>query len=329
MRYSTRGFAMPVPEVVAAMPRVRDPALGDIAPLHPRAPADAEAAGDSRPTSWAGLILRGLLSNPSALIGFALLGLLVALALLAPLLARDSPNSIDVDLLNQEPSGSHPFGTDYLGRDMWARVLYGGQTALPAGLGVLALAFGAGVPLGLLAAAAGGALESLIMRLVDVFLAIPGILLAIGVVAILGPDLRSAVIAIGIANSPGFVRVARGAALQVAARDYVEAARAQSAGTLHVVFRHLLPNAIDPLIVLATLQLGNAILATSALSFLGLGTQLPASDWGTLLSQGYEHMFQSWSEVTFPGLAICLAVLGVNLLGDGLVVALNPRLSPH
>jgi ABC-type dipeptide/oligopeptide/nickel transport system permease subunit len=157
-------------------------------------------------------------------------------------------------------------------------------------------------------------------------LAFPGILLAIGIVAILGPSLKSAVIAVGIASIPGFARIARGSTLQTKENDYVKASQALGARHRHILSRHVLPNVVDPLIVLATLNLGYAILATAALSFLGLGTQLPTSDWGTMLSEGYEHMFQSWSEVTFPGLAIVICVLGINLLGDGLGDALNPRL---
>jgi peptide/nickel transport system permease protein len=159
----------------------------------------------------------------------------------------------------------------------------------------------------------------------DCLLAFPGILLAIGIVAILGPSLSSSVIAVGVALIPGFARLARGSTLQARELDYVEASRAQGAGNRHILLRHILPNIVDPLIVFATLNLGSAVLATAALSFLGLGTQLPTSDWGTLLSNGYEHMFQSWGEVTFPGIAIIIAVLGVNLLGDALSNAIDPR----
>ncbi len=208
---------------------------------------------------------------------------------------------------------------------MWARVLYGGRISLPAGLGVIAIALGVGIPLGMVAGYAGKLFDDLIMRLFDVLLALPGILLAIGIIAILGPVLTSAVIAIGVASTPGFARIARASTLQAKTQDYVEAARAQGSGPFYIIFRHILPNIVDPIIVLATLALGTAILATAALSYLGLGTQLPTSDWGSLLSNGFEHMFQSWSEITFPGLAIGLSVLGINLLGDGLGHALNPR----
>jgi peptide/nickel transport system permease protein len=208
---------------------------------------------------------------------------------------------------------------------MWSRVIYGGRISIPAGLGVIAIAFGVGVPFGLIAGYVTGPVDDVIMRLVDVLLAFPAILLAILVVAVLGPSLTSSVVAVGIALIPGPARLARGSTLRAREYEFVDAARAQSAGNTYILLRHILPNVIDPLIVLATLTLGGAILATAALSFLGLGTQLPTSDWGTLLSQGYEHMFQSWSEVTFPGIAIIIATLGINLLGDALSDAFDPR----
>jgi peptide/nickel transport system permease protein len=276
--------------------------------------------------SWLKQIVRRLLSNPSAVTGLFLLGLVALLALLAPVLHTTNPDAVDIGTLNLDPSPSHWFGTDYLGRDMWSRLLYGGRVSLPAGVGVVAIAFGVGTPIGLIAGYFGGFIDDLFMRLIDLLLCFPFIVLAIGIVAILGPSLQSSVIAVGVATIPGFARIARGSALAARERDYVLGARSMGAGHIYLLFRHVLPNIIDPLIVLATINLGFAILATAALSFLGLGTQLPTSDWGTLLSLGYEHMFQSWSEVTFPGLAIAISVLGINLLGDGLGDALNPRL---
>jgi len=270
-------------------------------------------------------IMQRLLSDPSAIVGAALIALMIVVALLAPLIARYPPNSFDFGALNQGSSAAHWLGTDYLGRDMWSRVIYGGRTSLPAGLGVVAIALGVGGPLGLIAGYVGHLVDDVIMRFMDCLLAFPGILLAIGIVAILGPSLTSSVIAVGVALIPGFARIARGSTLRTRELEYVEASRAEGAGGAHILIRHILPNIIDPLIVLATLNLGSAILATAALSFLGLGTQLPTSDWGTLLSNGYEHMFQSWQEVTFPGLAIIISVLGVNLLGDALGNAIDPR----
>jgi ABC-type dipeptide/oligopeptide/nickel transport system permease subunit len=287
--------------------------------------AQLESTIGERRVTFTGQIVRRLRSDSSAIAGTFFLGLTITLAIIAPLITHRGPDTINLDVLNQNPSWSYWFGTDYLGRDMWSRVVYGGRISLPAGLSVVAIAFGTGVPLGLIAGFVGGLVDDIIMRIVDILLAFPGILLAIGVVAILGPGLTSAVIAVGIATIPGFARLARGSTLRAREQDYVEAARSQGARNSHILLRHILPNIVDPLIVLATLSLGSAILATAALSFLGLGTQLPTSDWGTLLSQGYEHMFQSWSEVTFPGIAIIVSVLGINLLGDALSDAIDPR----
>jgi peptide/nickel transport system permease protein len=285
----------------------------------------AEEVLPERRTTFTRQLLQRLRADPSAMVGAMLTGLMVLLALLAPLVARYAPNSLNLSVLNENPSPSHWFGTDYLGRDMWSRVIYGGRTSLPAGLGVVAIALGVGGPLGLIAGYASRIVDDVIMRFIDCLLAFPGILLAIGIVAILGPSLSSSVIAVGIALIPGFARLARGSTLQARELDYVEASQAQGAGSMHILVRHILPNIVDPLIVLGTLSLSSAILATAALSFLGLGTQLPTSDWGTLLSNGYEHMFQSWGEVTFPGIAIIVSVLGVNLLGDALSNALDAR----
>jgi peptide/nickel transport system permease protein len=275
--------------------------------------------------TFTGQIWRRLRTDPSAIAGAFLFGSMVVLALVAPLIARYGPNTLDINSLNYEPSAAHWFGTDYLGRDMWSRVIYGGRISLPAGLGVIAISFGIGIPFGLIAGYVGGLVDDVIMRLVDVILSFPAILLAILVVAILGPSLTSAVVAVGVAVIPGPARLARGSTLRAREYEYVDAARAQGATNWYILSRHILPNVVDPLIVLATLTLGSAILALAALSFLGLGTQLPSSDWGTLLSNGYEHMFQSWSEVTFPGIAIVIATLGINLLGDGLSDAFDPR----
>ena len=277
-------------------------------------------------TSWSRQLLRRLITNPSAVVGMVLMGVIVLAAILAPLIARANPDAINISALNLEPSRLHPFGTDYLGRDMWSRVIWGSRVSMPAGLGVILISFGAGTPMGLIAGYMGGVVEEIVMRFVDLLLAIPSIMLAILIVAILGPSLQSAVIGVGIANIPGFARIARGSTLATREREYVASARALGAGNISILFRHIMPNVIDPLVVLATISLGYAILATAALSYLGIGTQVPTSDWGTMLSSGYEHMHQSWSEVTFPGLAIVVAVLGINLLGDGLGDALNPRL---
>jgi ABC-type dipeptide/oligopeptide/nickel transport system permease subunit len=270
-------------------------------------------------------MLGELLHDGGALAGMGILALLVILTLIAPLIARHDPDIIDVFALNQGPSGAHWFGTDYLGRDLWARVLYGGRVSLPAGLGVVVIALGLGVPLGLAAGYVGGLLDDLFMRLMDILLAFPGIVLAVLVISILGPGLKSAIVAIGFTSIPFYARFARASTLATKEEVYVAAARAVGTPHRRIMGRHILPNISGPLIVLGATNFGYAVLVTAALSYLGLGTQPPTSDWGVLMSQGYDHMFLAASEVIFPGLAIVLTVLGANLLADGLTDAFNTR----
>ncbi|HEX8918677.1 MAG TPA: ABC transporter permease, partial [Chloroflexota bacterium] len=274
--------------------------------------------------SW--YVARRTLHHPSGLIGTAMLGSVVALVLLAPFIAHRSPTAVDINTLNQLPSGAHPFGTDYLGRDLWSRVLYGGQVSLLAGIGVVCLESSIGVTLGLVAGFTGRYIDAMVMRLMDALLIVPGLLLALGIVAILGPGLSSTIIAIGVAGIPGYARMARAMALRVRHQEYVLAAQAAGTRGPRIVRRHVLPNSLEPLIVMATISFGGAVLAASALSYLGVGVQSPTADWGTLLSEGYTQMYQAWSELVFPGIAVVLTVLGGNLLGDGLTDALNPRL---
>src|SRR5437899_7860626 len=203
-------------------------------------PLVAEALGERRGT-FTRQIMQRLLADTSAIVGAALIGLMILAALLAPLIARYPPNTFDLSALNQGPSAAHWFGADYLGRDMWSRVIWGGRTSLPAGLGVVAIALGVGAPCGLIAGYAGRLVDDIIMRFMDCILAFPGILLAIGIVAILGPSLTSSVIAVGVALIPGFARLARGSTLQARELDYVEASRAQGAGHRHILSRHILP----------------------------------------------------------------------------------------
>lgn len=284
----------------------------------------AEEVVDIQTTTWIGQVWRRLLHNRPAMVGLSMVLLVVILSILAPLIQRYNPDTFDVSLLNGGPTPGHWLGTDYLGRDIWSRLINGGRVSLPAGIGAVAISFLIGVPIGLTAGYTGKVVDDLLMRLIDMMLAFPGILLAIGIVSILGPGVTSAMIAVGIGGIPGYARIARGSTLETRERDFVAASIAQGANRFHIMLRHIFPNIVAPLVVLATLNLSGAILATSALSFLGLGTQLPTSDWGTMLAQGYDHMFQSWAQVTFPGLIIVFTVLGINLLGDGLGEALNP-----
>ena len=270
-------------------------------------------------------LFREIISNPTALFGLLILSTIGALLLFAPLIDRYAPNAVNTQALNQGPSAAHWFGTDDLGRDTWSRLLHGGRVSVPAGLEAVGMSLLIGTPLGVFAGYVGGYLDDLVMRFMDVLLAFPGILLAVCVIAILGTGLESSIIGLGVGGIPLYARVGRGSALSVRELDYVAAARSQGAGGLRVLRKHIVPNVLDPLIVLATLNIAGAILALSALSFLGLGTQLPDADWGTMLTSGYQHMFDNWSGVVFPGLAIMLTVLGINLLGDGIGDALDPR----
>jgi ABC-type dipeptide/oligopeptide/nickel transport system permease subunit len=289
---------------------------------------EEEATSEAQVISPRRQVLLRLLENRPAMAGLGMLAVVILLALLAPLVARYDPDAVDVSVINQNPTLAHWFGTDYLGRDTWARLLYGARVSLPAGLGAVLISFGLGVPVGVMAGYAGKLIDDLLMRLVDMLLAFPPILLAVGIVTLLGTGLKSAVIAVGVAGIPVYARVARGLTLQVREEPYILAARVAGGRPMRIMVCHILPSILAPLLALGTLNLSEAILAVSALSFLGLATQLPTADWGTMLAQGYEHMFQSWAQVTFPGLMIVVTALGINLLGDGLGDALNPRLGP-
>lgn len=268
----------------------------------------------------------GLFHSPKFLIGFTLIAIVAILAILAPLIGRYGPDLPNYSALNQNPSAAHWLGTDYLGRDLWSRLVWGGRVSLPAGLLIVCLSFGIGVPWGIIAGYGGRLVDDGLMRLVDVLLAFPGLILAFGIVAILGPGITSVIVALGIAGIPGYARVARASTLTVKELDYVLAARVQGAGAWGIMRRHVLRAIVDPLVILATLNLSGAILAAAALSFLGIGTQLPASDWGTMLANGFNYMFQSWAQVTFPAIIIIITVLGINLMGDALGETLNPRM---
>ncbi len=270
--------------------------------------------------------LKGLFHSPKFLTGFVLIAIVALLAILAPLIGRYAPDLPNYSALNQSPSAAHWLGTDYLGRDLWSRLVWGGRVSLPAGFLIVCLSFGIGVPWGIIAGYGGRLVDDLLMRLVDVLLAFPGLILAFGIVAILGPGITSVVIALGIAGIPGYARVARASTLSMKELDYVLAARVQGAGAWWIMRRHVLRAIVDPLVILATLNLSGAILAAAALSFLGIGTQLPASDWGTMLSNGFNYMFESWAQVTFPAIIIVVTVLGINLMGDALGETLNPRM---
>jgi peptide/nickel transport system permease protein len=226
----------------------------------------------------------------------------------------------------QPPNARHWLGTDVLGRDLFTRILFGARTSLQTGLISVTIAVAIGVPLGLVSGFYGGLVDRLLMRLVDLMLTFPGILLALVIIAILGPDLFHAMLAVGISASPTYARVVRATVLSAKEQVYVEAARAIGCVNARIMLRHILPNTLASIIVLATLGVAGAIIAAAALSYLGLGARPPEPEWGALLSEGRNYLRVAWWMTTFPGLAIMTAVLSINLVGDGLRDALDPRL---
>ena len=272
------------------------------------------------------LAWRRLRRNRSAVAGLVVIGVLVFSALFAPWLAPYNPYQVDLDNRLQPPGGAHIFGTDELGRDIFSRLLYGARVSLWVGIVTVAAAALIGVSGGLVAGYLGGYWDAVIMRVVDVFLAFPVILLAIAIVAVRGPGLNNVLIALALVYWTAYARLARSVVLTLREEEYTWAARALGASPPRIMARHLLPNAVAPLVVLASLGMGNAILAEAALSFLGLGIQPPEPSWGSMLNTGMQFLRDASFLCTVPGLAIFVTVLGFNLLGDGLRDALDPRL---
>ncbi len=286
------------------------------------------------------LTARRLFKQRSALLGLSILVVLVIVAVFAPLIAPYDPTEVligkedvkkreapCIHLLGcPEEQPQHIMGTDGNVRDVFSRIVYGTRVSLRVGLLVVSIAVAAGTVLGSIAGYAGGTVDNLIMRLMDIILAFPFFLLAIALVFVLGANLTNAMLAIAIISIPAYARVVRSTVLSVRETDYVEASRALGASTFQILFRRILPNALPPLIVLATLGIATAILDTAALSFLGLGAQEPTAEWGTMLGRERNQIFSAPHLVFIPGLCISITVLAFNLLGDGLRDALDPRL---
>ena len=268
---------------------------------------------------------RRLFKRKAAVGGLVVLAVFILLALSAPLLVPYDPIATSWGLVRKPPTTAHWFGTDELGRDILSRVIYGARASLLAGLISVAIALGIGVPLGLVAGYRGGFVDALISRITDAMLACPFLILAIALAAFLGPRLGNAMIAIGISATPVFIRLTRGQVLSVRAEDYVEAARALGNPPWRIAVSHILPNILPALLVQATLSIAAAIIAEAALSFLGLGQQPPAPSWGSMLNAAQRFLTQAPWMAIWPGLAIFLVVLSLNLLGDGLRDALDPR----
>ncbi|MFZ1483004.1 MAG: ABC transporter permease subunit [Paracoccaceae bacterium] len=270
--------------------------------------------------------------NRGAVIGLIVFSLVVAIAVLAPVIAPHDPTSQYRDAFLVPPvwqeGGSAEFllGTDAVGRDMLSRLIFGAQYSLFIGIVVVAIALIGGVIIGLVAGFFQGWVDNVIMRVMDVILAFPSLLLALVLVAVLGPGLTNAMIAIAIVYQPHFARLTRAAVMGEKAREYVTAARVAGAGNLRLMFRTILPNCLGPLIVQATLSFSSAVLDSAALGFLGMGAQPPSPEWGTMLAEAREFILRAWWVVTFPGLTILISVLAINLMGDGLRDALDPKL---
>jgi peptide/nickel transport system permease protein len=291
---------------------------------------EAPAAGTwqpaYRPASGLGRIWRPLRRHRLAVAGLVVMGLLALAALFADVVAPYSPLQIAMPDRLKPPSLRHLLGTDDFGRDVLSRIIHGSRISLEVGAIAVGIAVAVGVVLGVGAGYLGGRTDSIIMRTMDIVLAFPAILLAIGIMAILGPSTANVMIAIGIVYIPIFARVVRGSTLQVKAQEYVEAARAMGSSDPRIVVRHILPGTLDTIIVQVSLSLAFAILAEAALAFLGLGTQPPTPSWGSMLSSGREWIERAPWLTIFPGLAIFITVLALNVIGDGLRDALDPRL---
>src|SRR6266705_2292749 len=272
-------------------------------------------------------VLRRLVRRRGAMAGLAVVVFFVCVALLAPLVAPYDPLQTSWSAVRKAPSAMHVFGTDEIGRDVAARVIYGARASLLAGLVSVCISLSLGVPIGLIAGYVGGWVDSLISRITDAMLACPFLILAIALAAFLGPSLTNAMIAIGISATPVFIRLTRAQVLSVKVEDYVEAARAIGNSHLRIALRHILPNVVAPLIVQATLAIAAAVIAEASLSFLGLGQQPPAPSWGSMLNTAKNYVDNAPWMAVWPGLSIFLLVLSFNLLGDGLRDALDPRRS--
>ncbi|MEA2881120.1 MAG: peptide/nickel transport system permease protein [Bradyrhizobium sp.] len=269
--------------------------------------------------------LRRLLKRKGAVAGIVVIATFIVLALFAPLLVPYDPVATSWTLVRKAPSSLHWFGTDDLGRDVFARVVYGARASLSAGIISVGIALGIGVPFGVLSGYRGGFVDALISRITDAMLACPYLILAIALAAFLGPSLGNAMIAIGITTTPVFVRLTRGQVMSVKVEDYVEAARAMGNPPWRIALFHILPNVMPALLVQATLSIAAAIIAEAALSFLGLGQQPPAPSWGSMLNSAQRFLTTAPWMAVWPGLAIFLVVLSFNLVGDGLRDALDPR----
>lgn len=270
-------------------------------------------------------LIQKVLSNPLAIVGFIIIAIVLLLALLAPVIAPYDPDDINVKAILLAPSAEHWMGTDGLGRDVLSRMLHGGRISLLVGLVAVGISTAIGILLGAIAGYYRGWVDTFIMRLVDVMLSIPSFFLILAVIAFLTPSIINIMIVIGLTSWMGVTRLVRAEFLSLSDREFVMASRTLGANDARLIFKHLLPNSLTPIIVSSVLGIASAVLMESGLSFLGLGVQAPQASWGNILTDGKEYIQFAWWLSLFPGLAILLTVLGYNLLGEGLRDALDPR----
>ena len=285
------------------------------------------AAPETRTPEWR-RYARVYARSATSLAGLVIVALFLAIAAVGPWIVpypEDARGAVHLDQKLQPPSRAHWFGTDEVGNDVYTRVVLGARVSLEIGLIITVLAALIGVPLGIVAGWIGGATGEIIMRVTDVFLSVPALVLALAVVGALGPGILNAMLALSLVWWPGYVRLVQGKTLALAQETYVEAARAAGAGRRRIVFRHILPNCVSPIVVKASMDMGTAILAAASLGFIGLGAQPPFPEWGAMISHGRNYLPTWWWYSAFPGLAIYLTVLGFNLVGDGLRDLLDPK----
>ena len=275
-------------------------------------------------------VWKRLKKNKMALLGLFLLTILILLALFANVIADYETVVIKQNLAKGHrlaaPSAAHIFGTDEFGRDIFARIIHGARVSLKVGIISVSLSIIWGGTLGAIAGYYGGKLDNFIMRIMDIFLAVPSILLAIAIVSALGPSMLNLMVAISISSVPRYARIVRASVLTVKDQEFIEAAKAIGASNARIIYRHIIPNSLAPVIVQGTLGVATAILSTAGLSFIGLGIQPPAPEWGAMLSGGRQYLRTAWWVTTFPGVTIMITIFALNLLGDGLRDALDPRL---
>lgn len=270
-------------------------------------------------------LVRRITGSPLTMLGLVIVLIILLTALFAPIIATHSPTEVDLVSKLEAPSAAHYFGTDEVGRDIFSRIVYGTRISLRIGLMVVLISFPIGTILGAIAGYIGGRVDQIIMRITDVFLSFPGIILAMSIAAALGPSIENVMLALAATWWPWYTRIVRSSVLSLKHSEFIEASRALGANPFRILFKEIIPNSIAPATIQASLDLGFVILSAAGLSFIGLGAQPPSPEWGAMLSNSREILRDAWWAATFPGVAILLTVLGFNLLGDGLNDLLDPK----